>query len=111
MGTDRFDDVARGLASGASRRSLVRMLGAAALGAGGLVATSRGAEAGVIDDVLGGDNNDEETCNRPRCLRRCRRARQRCILSGRNPFGCRFDCEDRCCDEKDVNNNRPPWLR
>ena len=112
MGIDKFDDVARGLASGASRRSLVRTLGAAVLGAGGILATSRGAQAG-IEDILGDDEDKDEdlTCRR-HCLRRCRRARQNCILSGRNPLRCRFDCEDRCCEEKDDdNNNRPPWLR
>jgi hypothetical protein len=113
MGIDKFDDVARGLASGASRRSLVRTLGAAVLGAGGILATSRGAQAG-IEDILGDDEDedkDDDLVCRPRCQRRCRRARQNCILSGRNPLRCRFDCEDRCCEERDGNNNRLPWLR
>ena len=114
MGTNKFDDVARGLANGGTRRSLVRALGGAVLGAGGLLATSRGAEAGVAD-VLGGDNDDDKTC-RPRCLRRCRRARQNCVLSGRSPFNCRYDCEDRCCEDKDDDDNdndsnQLPWLR
>jgi hypothetical protein len=108
MENERFDDVARSLAGGSSRRSLVRKLGAAALGVGAVAVTTRAAGAQYWDpDLLNPDDNKkkkknddgEETC-RPRCLRRCRRRRQRCVLRTGNPLGCtRRSCEDRCCED------------
>ena len=104
MTVERFDDVARGLASGASRRSLVRVLGAA-LGVGALAVTSRGADAAPYwdPDSINGDpdrdrDQDQEKTCRPRCQRRCRRERQRCIVRTGNPFQCKRNCDARCCD-------------
>jgi hypothetical protein len=105
MSFERFDDVARRLASGASRRSVVRTLGAV-IGVGGIAVTGRGAQAS-IEDILNGDDEDEDeekeeqVCRRG-CLRRCRRERQRCFLRRRNIFRCqRIDCQDRCCEDDD----------
>lgn len=95
MKIERFDDLSRSLATGASRRSLVRALGAAALGIGGIVGTNRGVEAGVLGDPEVPDN-----CRRG-CLRACRRERQRCVLRTGNPFRCNRNCEDRCCDKNE----------
>jgi hypothetical protein len=109
MEKERFDAVARSLANGSSRRSLVRTLGAAAVGAGAVAVTSRAADAQFWDPGLldpdkdkkkkKKDDDGEEVC-RPRCLRRCRRQRQRCVLRTGNPLRCvRRSCDDRCCDD------------
>jgi len=113
MEKDRFDNVARRLASGADRRSLVRTLGAAVLGAGAIAVTGRAADAQYWDpDLLNPDKkkkkkkkDDEKTCRpKSRCMRRCRRQRQRCVLRTGDPIRClrrRRSCEDRCCEDDD----------
>jgi hypothetical protein len=102
---ERFDNVARSLAGGSSRRSLVRTLGAAALGAGAVAIANRPVEAQFWDpDLINPDKkkkkkDDEDEICRPKCLRRCRRQRQRCVLRTGNPLACVRNCEDRCCDD------------
>lgn len=110
MEKERFDDVARSLASGSNRRSLVRTLGAAALGVGAVAVTTRTAGAQYWDpDLLDPDKrkkkkkDDKKTCRpKSQCMRRCRRQRQRCVLRTGDPVRClrrRRSCEDRCCDD------------
>ena len=79
MSTRQLDNLAKRMATGTSRRSVLHGMGGLALGAAGVVATARIAGA------------DDDRCNRPgerRCFRRCRR-RGWSIAR----------CRDGCCDD------------
>lgn len=80
MSTRQVDDLAKKLATGASRRGVFRGLAGLALGATGVV---------VAGKAVGAD--DDDRCNRPgerRCFKKCRRR-----------GGRRGACRERCCDD------------